>query len=159
MLGRVQRRSDATAEKAGDRVMEPTPVLVVEDDPDISTMLETALRRGGYLPTVVAAVPDALHALSTTTFAAVLTDYGVTSQTGRLVIEQAQRLKPTPVIVLMTGHSREILAAQLVDLTITAFLPKPFSLATLYATLEQCRAQIRTAGPAGHAAEFPRLPA
>jgi DNA-binding NtrC family response regulator len=141
-----------TEQKADEDVMETIPVLVVEDDPDISAMLGTALRRGGYLPTVVDSVPDALHALGTTTFAAVLTDYGVTSQTSRLVIEQAQRLEPTPVIVLMTGHSREILADQLVGLSITAFLPKPFSLATLYATLEQCRAQIHTVIATGRSA-------
>jgi DNA-binding NtrC family response regulator len=138
--------------KAGEDVMDAFPVLVVEDDPDISAMLGTALRRGGYLPTVVDSVPDALHALRTATFAAVLTDYGVTSQTGRLVIEAAQRLEPMPVIVLMTGHSREILADQLVGLAITAFLPKPFSLSMLYATLDECRAQIRTVLAAGTSA-------
>ena len=122
------------------------PVLILEDDPGIRAMLATALRRGGYLPTIVESVSDALSALATTTFAVILTDYGVTSQAARSVIEQAQQGKTTSVIALMTEHSRAILADQLIGLSITAFLSKPFSLTILYTTLDQCRTQIRMVG-------------
>jgi CheY-like chemotaxis protein len=117
-------------------------VLVVDDDPAVLAMLGTALRRAGYQPTLVGTVPAALLALATTDYVAVLTDYGITSQTGRLVIEQAQQLAPMPVIVLMSGHSREILADRLAGLPMTAFLPKPFDLTALYAILDQCRPAI-----------------
>jgi DNA-binding response OmpR family regulator len=118
------------------------PILVVDDDPAVLAMLGTALRRAGYQPTLVGTVPAALLALATTVYAAVLTDYAVTSQTGSLVIAQARQLAPTPVIILMSGHSRESLADRLVGLPMTAFLPKPFDLTTLYALLDQCRPAI-----------------
>lgn len=118
------------------------PILVVEDDPDVLTMLGAALQRAGYAPTLVATVPAALDALATHPYAAVLTDYGVMSETGRLVMTYAQQLMPPPLIVVMTGHSRESLADQLINLPMTAFLPKPFSLTTLYAILAQCHPAI-----------------
>ena len=120
----------------------PLRVLVVDDDLAVLTMLGTALQRAGYQPTLVGTVPAALLALATADYVAVLTDYAVTSQTGRLVIEQAQQLVPTPVILLMSGHSREILADRLVGLPITAFLPKPFDITTLYTMLDQYRSAI-----------------
>jgi len=113
-------------------------ILVVDDDTDILAMLGTALRRAGYQPTLVTSVGDALQAMATATFAAVLTDYGITNQMASQVIEYAQQHDPIPVIVLMTGHSRDFLAEQIGRLPITAFLLKPFSLNTLYSTLSQC---------------------
>jgi DNA-binding NtrC family response regulator len=99
----------------------------------------------------------ALQALATTRFTVVLTDYGVTHQTASRVITRAHQLAPMPVIVLMTGHSRERLADHLATLPITAFLPKPFTLATLYATLDQCVAAHR-AHPASPTARMRALP-
>jgi len=113
-------------------------ILVVDDDPDVLMMLGIALRRVGYQPHLVATLDAALHVLATTPVAMILTDYGLRQHTARQVIEQAQHRTPAPIIVLMTGHSWEILADHLCTLPITAFLAKPFALDTLYQTLSRC---------------------
>jgi DNA-binding NtrC family response regulator len=111
------------------------PVLVIDDHRDMLTMLGIALQRAGYQPTLVTTTPAAIQALAITRFAAVLLDYSVSTQAGHAIITQIQQGVPPPVLILMTGHSWESLADQLAHVPLTAFLAKPFSIPTLYATL------------------------
>jgi two-component system response regulator GlrR len=111
------------------------PVLVVDDNRDVLTMLGIAMQRVGYAPTLVTTATAALQALTITRFAAVLLDYSVSTQAGHAIITQVQQVAPPPVLILMTGHSWESLADQLAHVPLTAFLAKPFSIPTLYATL------------------------
>jgi CheY-like chemotaxis protein len=116
----------------------PTPtrtaptVLVIEDDPGIQALLQDTLDEGGY--TVLTAVGDrALRLARERQPAVILLDLLMPQMDGA---EVRRRLRADPAtaaipVVVMSAHASRRLAAQLGD----AYLPKPFDLPQLLATV------------------------
>jgi DNA-binding NtrC family response regulator len=113
------------------------PLLVVDDDRSILTLLGIAVQRVGYQPTLATTAVAALQALTVTHFVAVLLDYGVSAETDHTLITQAYHTRSTPALILMTGHSWEHLADQRAPGPICSFLFNPFGIRTFYAILEE----------------------
>lgn len=120
-------------------------VLIVEDTRDIGTMLVCALTHYGARSTIVSTGTAALQALATTAYTVLLTDYDLPDITGVQLIAHSQATTDPPCSILMSGHSQSSLAPQLTSLSIVAFLPKPFTLHTLFATLDTCDPFVRLA--------------
>jgi DNA-binding response OmpR family regulator len=81
-------------------------ILLVEDDADISDLMDTLLRLAGFEPTVCSNAEMGLEQLREHPFDLVLTDYALPNRTGGWMIRQAKAeglLEATPVVVV-TAH-------------------------------------------------------
>jgi DNA-binding response OmpR family regulator len=76
-------------------------ILVVEDEPRISSFLEKGLRASGFTPTVVADGEEALALSRSGGFDLLLLDLGLPSRDGMSVLEELRRSdRRLPVIIL-----------------------------------------------------------
>ena len=116
----------------------PRPILVIDDDRDVLTMLGIALERFGYQPLLVTTARAARHLLITTPVIAILIDFGVSVEDSHALITHIQHGVTPPAVILMSGHSWEHLADQIVAVPIAAFLPKPFAILSVSAILAHC---------------------
>jgi CheY-like chemotaxis protein len=127
-----------------DRVQSPSTdvpserhVLIVEDDPDIRSLLELALERDGWIVECVTDGAAALRSLQDHLPNVVLLDLAMPQMDGwavlaRRAVEQAWLR--VPVVAMSANHSH---GPAVVELGANAFLPKPFTVEQLRATLEQ----------------------
>ena len=111
--------------------IEPTPILVVEDNLDVRTLLERVLVRLGYAPTLVASGAAGLQALENARYALLLTDLNLPDIAGGDLIRQARLLPYCPPIILMSGASYDQAERALGGESRVSLLPKPFSIAAL----------------------------
>jgi len=117
-------------------VMTKTTVLVVDDDPDIVDLLETALENRGYL--VLGTVDgDAMQIAHDFQPAVILLDINMPGMDG---VEVSHQLRADPVtagipIIVMSAQQRLRATAPLMD--VNDRLPKPFGLADLYRVVER----------------------
>jgi DNA-binding response OmpR family regulator len=84
----------------------PARILLVEDDPDVRTLLSFALESEGFVVDQAATADEGLTRLSATRYQLVLTDFALPRRTGGWMLKQAERrglLSGTPAIVV-TAH-------------------------------------------------------
>jgi len=113
----------------------PSRILVVEDEPDIRSAVVAALTQLGHTVTTATTTEEALAALDSGSFEAAVTDLTIPGAGGAAVLQHARALaQPVPTIVI-TGQLDPQLSRQMADRGASAVLKKPFSLATLLATL------------------------
>ncbi len=127
---------DETSGDIGVAVMTKTTVLVVEDDPDIVDLIETALEEHGY--NVLGTVDgDALQIAHDVHPAAILLDINMPGMDG---VEVSRRLRADPVtaeipIIVMSAQDRLRATGPLME--VNDRLPKPFGIADLYRVVER----------------------
>ncbi len=80
-------------------------VLIVEDDPDVSSALSEALTRQGYEVETAGTAEDGLSQLDGGQFQLVITDYSLPGQTGVWMLQEAAKagLLAASKVLLMTG--------------------------------------------------------
>jgi DNA-binding response OmpR family regulator len=125
--------------------MQTTRVLVVEDDPAISTLLEALMRRRGYECDVVSDGNEAIRRLRRDAYFAVLLDLMLPGAFGFDVIRflQAERPAMTPRVVVITAAS----TATLRDFDgseVRAVMRKPFDIQELLDHVAACAALDRS---------------
>jgi two-component system KDP operon response regulator KdpE len=120
------------------------PILVVEDDPGIATMLDLALGERGDRSVHAATLDEALTALARERPVLVLLDVRLHGADG-LALAGAFRDAGVPIIVMTASQDAQT-AAQ--SIAADAWLGKPFDLDTLYALVDRFgrRAPPREAG-------------
>lgn len=101
-------------------------VLLVDDEPDILTLLGIALRHDGYDVAFAADGKSALEVLSSKGFDLVVTDLRMTPIDGLAVLQRAKELNPKTSVYLMTGDDDLNLASECLGLGADGFLLKPF---------------------------------
>jgi CheY-like chemotaxis protein len=125
-------------------------VLVVEDDPLIQTLIDEALRDGGYEPAIVASGEEAVTLLQGNRqhYRALVSDINLKGTTdGWDVARQAREIDPCFPIVYMTGAAAEQWASHGVPNSI--LLNKPFAPAQLVTAISQLLNTVgQPAGPA-----------
>ncbi|MET9413292.1 response regulator transcription factor [Streptomyces klenkii] len=129
--------------------MAETPVLVVDDDPDVRAAVADALTIEGYAVRAAADGLEALSAVAAAPPAAVVLDLAMPVLDGLAVCRRLRALGDrTPVLVLT---ARDAVADRVAGLDAGAddYLVKPFALDELLARL---RALLRRAAPAEPAA-------
>lgn len=122
------------------RAEEPRRVLVIEDEPQMRSMLTDNLEFEGYQVTAVASGEDGLAALEHQAFALLLLDVMLPGVSGFEVCE-AVRARGTRVpIIVLTARSHERDRVKGLDLGADDYVSKPFSVREL---LARVRAQVR----------------
>ncbi len=81
-------------------------VLIVEDDPGVSSALSEALTRQGYEVETAGTAEDGLSQLGGGQFQLVITDYSLPGQTGVWMLQEAAKagLLAASKVLLMTGN-------------------------------------------------------
>ena len=120
-------------------------ILLVDDEADLASAAGLLLDDLGY---EVRVYSNALEALAlfraeADTFDLVITDQTMPELTGRALAEAVRAIRPDIPIILCTGYSHVIHAAQAEALGIDAFLMKPVDIDALAETIERVRSRVR----------------
>jgi EAL domain-containing protein (putative c-di-GMP-specific phosphodiesterase class I)/CheY-like chemotaxis protein len=125
------------------RASEPPTVLVVDDDPDLRTLISLALRRGGFETLQAGSGEEALSVIERQSVDAVVVDMGMPGMSGVDVITALRRDRATATlpILLMTGSGDHDTVLLALETGADDFLAKPVRLDELVARV---RAHVRT---------------
>lgn len=110
-------------------------ILVVDDDPLVTSLLESTLQAQGYGARCVSSVGDAKSALSSEEFAAILLDMFLPDGDGKAVLAQALDLDPRPAVLIMTARADIRGAVEAMKLGASDYIEKPFDVEDLAARL------------------------
>jgi two-component system, OmpR family, phosphate regulon response regulator PhoB len=132
-----------------------TKILVVDDDQEMTKMLEKYLSNEGYQVTVATTGVAALSAASATEPELVLLDIVLGAEDGREILRDLRSISDVPVIFL-TGRGLETERIAGLKLGADDYIVKPFSLGEVSARIETIlrRAGVNTAQ---HAIERPDI--
>jgi PAS domain S-box-containing protein len=121
-------------------------LLVVDDDPGLLRLAQVALTRAGYrvLTAPNGAEAVALYAQQPQAIQVVLTDLMMPVMDGPRTIRELRRLNPDVKVIAFSGLYTGAETEQAVEAGARAVLPKPYTVAALFATVRS----VLDAGPA-----------
>lgn len=102
-------------------------VLLVEDDEDLSEMIESILTKMGIKSVTCKSFKEAVNLLLSYRFSLVLTDINLGSSTGLDILAYVKQNKPTVRVVLMTGFLEDTDIHDALELGVFGFLAKPLA--------------------------------
>ncbi len=104
-------------------------VLLVDDEVDIATVNKRILEKHGYQVQVANDGREALQAVvsATNPFALVITDLMMPGMDGTALIRSLRETNPTIRVIASSGLESGTRAAELQELGVTTFLPKPYT--------------------------------
>lgn len=138
----VRHRTDARCTFLHTAIsMETRPVLVVDDDPAVSTLMHALLRRRGYVCDVVNNGHDAVRRLRTTDYAAVVLDLMLPGAFGFDVIRflRAERPATADRVVVVTAACPATLR-DFDQSSVCALMHKPFDIEAFTDAVDACAA-------------------
>lgn len=114
-------------------------VLIVDDDKDVSRILQHTLKMMGpeYEVVTVGDAVSAIRLVEKGSFAVVLTDYMLPGMTGVDLALAVRRISPETQVVLMTAYGSTELRDTTKYLGIDGFLDKPFDLERIRLIVKQ----------------------
>jgi DNA-binding response OmpR family regulator len=118
-------------------------VLVVEDHPDLRLLLESTLRRAGFIVVATSSGGEALAVLEGQPVDLVVLDLGLPGMDGHELLRRIRAHSELPVIVV-TGHAEQAERVAAFEQGADDYLLKPFSQVELVARV---RAVLRRAAP------------
>jgi PAS domain S-box-containing protein len=113
-------------------------VLVVEDEPVVSAVVQALLSRAGYDVLMAADGASALHALEEhgSNVDLILLDMTMPGMTTEEILAEVRRLYPVLPVLLTSGFASTDIITQLLEAgTVQGFLPKPYETDVLFATV------------------------
>lgn len=118
-------------------------VLCVDDEPAIVAVARQALTREGHTVTALTSTVEALEAFRETpsAFDVVVSDESMPKMAGTSFIAALRAIRPSIGCVLMTGMGDEATHRRALLLGDVEIIDKPFSLATLVASVERAAAR------------------
>ena len=115
--------------------MPQRPVLVVDDDPTIRTLVADLLVEEGYLVVTAATGQEALDRVLASQPAALVLDLQLPGLDGRAVVEALREWVLQVPVLLVTANGQARRAAE--DLGVESYLSKPFDLDALLAAVQR----------------------
>lgn len=114
-------------------------VLVVDDEPEIGSIVARALQRHAYRVLTASSGAEALDIVEAENGAVdlVITDLVMPGMGGRELVWQIQQRYPGLCVVLLSGYADMEGALQMMDSTPSVFLEKPVDLALLASTVRE----------------------
>ncbi|MEQ1562816.1 MAG: response regulator, partial [Nitrospiraceae bacterium] len=103
-----------------------TSILIVDDELSIQKLLTVLLQSDGYRIRAVGSAREALAALKIAPASLMITDIKLPDQDGLSLLQQASKIDPRMIGVVMTGYATVDLAVQAMKAGATEFLMKPF---------------------------------
>jgi CheY-like chemotaxis protein len=121
-------------------------ILVVEDNKDSATTMARALQTVGYEVVIACNAQDALKFVADTSPHVVLIDIGLPGINGYELARclNQDRLTSEPLLIAVTGYSRDEDRQKSADAGIDHHLVKPVDFERLHEILEQFRQRIRS---------------
>ncbi|MFH2124670.1 MAG: response regulator [Pseudomonadota bacterium] len=114
----------------------PSPVLIVEDDPDILQFMSKVLITLGITPTLAVDGLDAIEKLTADSFPLVFTDMNMPHVDGLQLILHIKEHHPGTAVIAMTGYSEKYGLIDVIRAGAADYMTKPF-------TLNEIKAKIR----------------
>jgi two-component system response regulator FlrC len=127
------------------------PLLVVDDDIQMISALEAALRMKGFKVETASSGSEAARKLETLSPAAVLTDLRMPGMDGLDLLRHVRRTDPEVPVILLSAFGTVPEAVEALKEGATDFLLKPFSHDALDSVLQKVRSGNRSSKPAPHA--------
>ncbi len=129
-------------------------ILIVDDDEDILSSIELAMRAEGAITAKASDGSAAVLACQTSPPDAVVLDMMLPKASGFVVMEKIREMAEPPVVVMVTANQGKRHQQYAQDLGVHAYLNKPVSLQRLVETLvnlleqRQAAAEAAASGPA-----------
>ena len=111
-------------------------VLVVENDPIVQRGLSRTLRNWGATVLTAATADGAIAQLNERPDLIILDVYLDNGGSGICVAEQACAMRPSPLVVAISGHAGATEAFRLAQVGVCAYIPKPLDLEGFVAVIE-----------------------
>ena len=111
-------------------------ILLVDDEPKLRDVLAIGLNDLGYRTLSAASGRDAIDILQREDVDLVLTDLRMPGISGRELLQEIKRLRPTLPVVLMTAYSTVKDAVQVIKEGAFDYISKPFEMDELTSTIE-----------------------
>lgn len=123
----------------------PIEVLLIDDDPDILTLLQDTLcLEHDFITTATTESMTAIDFARAQDFELVITDLNMPVADGLTVACAIKEINPEALILIITGFPTLESAIEAIRLGVYDYLPKPFSLAEFSFTLHRAAQHIRT---------------
>ena len=106
-------------------------VLLIEDDRNIATGLQKAMRANGYEVAVQARGDDGLAQALAESYDVVITDLKLPGTDGLDLVRQLHQAKPKLPIILITAHGTTETAIEATKWGAFDYVPKPFEVEEL----------------------------
>ena len=129
--------------------VDPATVLVVEDDPSLSTALSTTLKLSGYRVVTANTAAEGVRWHAHHSPDLVLLDLGLPDRDGLTVIRDIRARGQTPIVVL-SARNGDAVKVEALDLGADDYVQKPFGVEELLAGLRaglRSGAHVRSAEP------------
>src|ERR1700744_4670444 len=118
---------------------QPAKILIVDDEPQITRVLRTALSTQGYSLRIAADGVEGMETVHTWKPDLVITDVSMPQMNGLELCREIRAVSQIPIIVL-SGRNSDITKVEALDAGAYDYVPKPFSIQELQARV---RAQLR----------------
>ena len=112
-------------------------ILIVDDNPDMSSLLSEMLEVFDYHAERADNGQDALQVLESGKFSMVITDMRMPNMSGLELIQEVKRRHPKLPIVLISGYNVADSEATAAGAKPDGFLPKPFMMSDIESLLEK----------------------
>lgn len=126
--------------------MENYRILVIDDEPEILSVMVDTLGQEGYSLQSTSDSREAVKLLETTTFDVIVSDIMMPNLTGLQLLEAAKRQNPNVQVVLVTGYSTREVALEALKKGASGFLEKPFETKQLVAAVREALWRQRVKG-------------
>lgn len=118
--------------------MKKYEILLVDDDPNILTVIASALEHRGYQVTTASSGEAAIDALGIKDFDLVITDLNMPETDGIAVVKKARELNRDYGVMILTGSGDATLITEALRVGADNYMLKPCKLAELWRRVENC---------------------
>lgn len=112
-------------------------ILIVDDDPDILTVIQRLLETDGHKGVTAESGLKALELIMRDTFDLVISDLRMPSMDGIALLREIKTRKPHLPVILVTAYASNETANESLKLGAAAYLFKPFKVKDLLDAVEQ----------------------
>jgi signal transduction histidine kinase/DNA-binding response OmpR family regulator len=122
-----------------DEAMKSTPisVLVIDDEPEIQSILSDYLTARGYLPAIAGSAEEGIQELLARRHAALILDLNLPGRDGLTLLEDVRRRGLDVAVIIITGYATADSAIEALRRGIDDYLQKPFDLDDLGRALQR----------------------
>jgi DNA-binding NtrC family response regulator len=110
---------------------------VIDDHPQVLTMMAEALRDAGYAPRIVNDSREAAKALEQETFDLLVCDVVMPHLHGLDILEIAKQRNPTARVLFVTAYANRAIVGDALSNGAFGFVEKPFQIDELVAAVER----------------------